>query len=71
MRPFSLDEWLNDKSLKVVDAQNRPVRIVCHDMRNKLQIIYLVDMGRFDLYGRCNSRGFGGFLEDVQVLFFV
>ena len=41
--PFTLEAWLKDKSQKVVDEDDRPVRIICTDADGLYPIIGLLD----------------------------
>ena len=49
MKQFNLEEWLQDKSRKVVTRDGRPVRIICTDANEETPIAVLVtvnDMGQ-------------------------
>ena len=43
MKQFSLEEFLNNPSRKVVTRDGRPVRIVCTDAKRKYKVIGLVE----------------------------
>ena len=42
MRPFNLEEYLNNPSCKIVTRIGKPVRIICTDAKGKYPIIALV-----------------------------
>lgn len=48
MRQFNLEEWLKDKSRKVVTRSGHNVRILCTDQRGNMPIVALVEFETLD-----------------------
>ena len=45
MKPFKLDEYIQNPSRKVVTRDGKPVRIICTDVKDKYPIVGIVDLG--------------------------
>lgn len=70
MKQFHLNEWLEDKSLEIVNSEGFPVRIVCHDRKGtNYPIIYLVDRGHAEYYGICDKDGHAFMSDDISLWF--
>ena len=70
MKQFHLNEWLKDKSLKIVNRDGLPVRIACYDRKGTdFPIIYLVDRGHAEYYGICNEDGLAFMSGDILLWF--
>lgn len=70
MKQFHLNEWLKDKSRKIVNSDGFPVRIVCHDRKGTdYSIIYLVDRGNAEYYGICDKDGYPYMSGNISIWF--
>lgn len=59
MKQFNLEEWLQDKSRKVVTRNGRPVRIVCWDkLGTEYPIVALVDVGDVEIAFSFTEKGY-------------
>ena len=47
MKPFNLDEYLANPSMKVVTREGKPVRIICTDFNNRYYPIVIEVKGMF------------------------
>lgn len=62
MEQFSLEEWLKNKSRKVVTRSGNPVRIVCWDLPGEYKILAIIDEKPDGSYTVLNKKcdGTGG-----------
>ena len=66
MRPFNLDEYLKDPTLKVILDDGRPARIVCTDMLNPLFQMVVIVREKFGLEfpWEFSSRGYSSYVDE-------
>jgi len=69
MTQFNLEEWLQDKSRKVVTRRGNPVRIICTDRKHgedDLPIVFLEETNDGEVLLSCQSNGMHDNYKDYQ-----
>ena len=72
MKPFKLDEYIQNPSRKVVTRDGNPVRILCTDVKDKYPIVGVADLGdnREDTYTFTQDGAYIEGCKDERDLFF-
>ena len=65
MKPFSLDEYLKNQSLKVVTREGKLVRIVCTDAMSEYPIVALVRQCK-NTENMCNFTKDGAYVKGEE-----